>query len=152
MWEIDSLSQVFGFLYSAVFGFLCSAVYDILRAARAETKFSAVAVFFQDIIFSLICAVACFCLLLSVTGGDLRIFVFIGIALGFIACRLTLSRILIIVFSKIIKAAKWIYRKICGILQTVFAFADKSAGIFCGKTLVFFKFLSNTLKKLLKKK
>ena len=152
MWEIDSLSQIFGFLYSAVFGFICCAVYDILRAARAQTKFSAAAVFFQDIIFSSLCGISCFCLLLSITGGDMRIFVFVGIAVGFLVCRLTLSRVLLFVFTKILKAAKWIYRNICCALEMFFAFSDKAAGFLMKKTLKFCKFLSNTLKKLLKKK
>ena len=152
MWEIDSLSQVLGFLYSAAFGSICCVAYDVLRAVRAQTKFSAVAVFVQDIVFSVVCAFACFCLLLSVTGGDMRIFVFVGIAVGFLACRLTLSRVLLFVYSKILKAVKWLFRKICLCLRAVFTFIDKSTAFLKKKTLKFCKFLSNMLKKLLKKK
>ena len=61
MWEIDNLSQLLGFLYSVVLGIIFCLVYDVLRAFRAEIKFGTAAVFAADILYSVFCAVTCFC-------------------------------------------------------------------------------------------
>lgn len=101
MWEINNLSQLAGFANSFFFGCIFCVVYDIFRAVRAVAKQSTWAVFTEDIIYSLICAVAAFCLLLSVTGGELRVFVIFGLGCGFAAFRMTLSRFFLFVFKKV---------------------------------------------------
>ncbi len=152
MWEIDNLSQLLGFLYSAVFGLICCLAYDILRAFRAQVRCSAAAVFVHDILFSCCCAVACFCFILSVTGGELRAFVLIGAAAGFVLARITVSRFFLLVFSRAVRAVRFVYTKISalsarfsGLLGSVFNPLGKKVRKICGIFI-------NTLKKHLKKK
>lgn len=146
MWEINSLSQLIGFMYSALFGIICCLAYDLLRAFRAVTRPHNITVFIQDILFSVLCAFACFCLLLAITLGEIRIFVFAGIAVGFFICRFTLSKAFFFVFYK---GFKWAYRFLHMLgeyFKAFFAFADRSADILRRKVRKFCKFLLNKLK------
>lgn len=120
MWEISNLSQLTGFAYSALFGCIFCLAYDILTASRTVVKPGVWAVFAEDIIYALICSPVAFCLLLAVTGGELRIFVFFGLLCGFVLFRLTLSRFFLFVFEKafafsvlIISKIKALFNLIC---------------------------------------
>lgn len=126
MWEINNASQLMGFFYSVLLGIFYCLLYDVIRAIRAEIRSSSVAIFIGDIIYSLFCAISCFCFLLSVTGGELRIFVFLGIALGFIASRLTVSKPLHFILRKFVKMIYFVYRWISDILNRFFAFCEKN--------------------------
>ena len=101
MWEIDNFSQLTGVLYSAAVGAIYSFVYDIFRAARKTLRHSAALVFFEDIVFSFICAVSCFCFLLAISGGEMRGYVFFGILCGFTLFRVTASRFSLFIFKKL---------------------------------------------------
>ena len=116
MWEIDNLSQLIGFLYSAALGGFYCVAYDILRALRREINLGTAAVFASDILYSVLCAITCFCLLLSVTGGEPRAFVFAGAAVGFVIIRLTVSRVLVFVFSKMLKAGRFVFDRFSSLL------------------------------------
>ena len=152
MWEIDNLSQLLGFLYSAVLGCIYCMAYDALRALRAEIKFGTAAVFVSDILYSCVCAVTCFCFLLAVSSGQPRAFVFVGAGLGFILSRLTVSRILFFVFSKTIKAIRFIFKWISAILGRFFALIGSGTEGIIKKVQKICVLSSNTLKKHLKKK
>lgn len=152
MWEIDNLSQLLGFLYSAALGGVYCIVYDALRALRAEIKFGTALVFVSDILYSVFCAVTCFCFLLSVSFGQPRAFVFAGAALGFIATRLTVSRILFFVFTKVLRASKLVFRRFSALLSRFFVLIGSARERFIKKVKKICGLPSNTLKKHLKKK
>ena len=152
MWEIDNLSQLFGFLYSAALGGVCCLVYDALRALRAEIKFGTVSVFVSDILYSLFCAVTCFCFLLSVTAGQPRAFVFVGAAAGFVISRLTVSRLFFFIFSRLLRAARSALLWISSVLSRFFAVIGARTGRLIKKVQKICILPSNTLKKYLKKK
>ena len=148
MWEIDNLSQLIAFLLSVAVGCVFCLIYDIFRAVRKSFKQSGVAVFFEDILYSFICAVLSFCFLLSTTGGELRVFVFVGMGIGFSVCRFTLSRPIFSAMLFVLRFFRFLQGKISRLLSVITAATDKCGG----KIRIFFKFLINTLKKGLKKK
>ena len=152
MWEIDNLSQLFGFLYSAVLGCIYCTVYDALRALRAEIKFGTVAVFVTDVLYSFVCAVTCFCFLLAVSMGQPRAFVFVGIGTGFVLSRLTDSRVFFIIFLKIIKAVCFVFKWASAILSRFFALIGAQTERLIKKVQKICVLSLNTLKKHLKKK
>ncbi|MEE1238658.1 MAG: spore cortex biosynthesis protein YabQ [Acutalibacteraceae bacterium] len=152
MWEIDNLSQLLGFLYSAVLGGIYCMVYDVLRAFRTEIEFSTLAVCVTDVLYSLVCAVTCFCFLLSVTGGQPRAFVFAGAAVGFMVIRLTVSRILFFVFSKAIKGVSFVFDKISALFSRFFDVVGTETELLGKKAEKICVLSLNTLKKHLKKK
>lgn len=152
MWEIDNLSQLLGFLYSVVLGIIFCLIYDVLRAFRAEIKFGTAAVFAADILYSVFCAVTCFCFLLSVTGGEIRAFVFAGAAVGFTASRLTVSRVFIFVLRRTLRAALFLFNRISLVLGRFFTLISAKFDFLRKKAKKICLFLRNTLKKYLKKK
>ena len=57
MWEIDNISQLIAFLLSLAVGCVFCLIYDIFRAVRKSFKRNAATVFFEDILYALICGV-----------------------------------------------------------------------------------------------
>lgn len=133
MWEINNFSQLTGILYSAVLGAVYSFIYDIFRAARKTVKHTAAAVFAEDIAFSFICAVSCFCFLLGVSGGEARGYVFFGILCGFAAFRAAFSRFTLFIFKKLFYFLHFLYVKNKVFLQSVCSAVDAFVGFFYNK-------------------
>lgn len=103
MWEINNISQAVSFLYSIILGIFFSAFYDIFRSLRLLKKQTTLAVFLQDIIYFLIIAIVTFICLLSLTNGEVRAYILIGILLGFLLFLFTISKFFIIALSFILK-------------------------------------------------
>lgn len=103
MWEIDSSFQAVSFLYSVLFGVGYCFFYDLFRAFRKLYKPTAFSVFFEDLIYFSIISFLTFLLLMSLSNGEIRGYILIGIAVGFIICYFTVSRffveILFIIFK-----------------------------------------------------
>lgn len=151
MWEISNQLQLLSFFRASVLGGFYCLAYDLLRGYRKKYECSAMAVFFQDLIYFLLISPITFCFLLVTTNGELRLYIFLGVLLGFVLIRLTLSRLFVlavkIFFGFLLRISSLISKGI-----TVFsAFLDritvKSADILG----VFLKKCRNSLKKVLKK-
>ncbi len=143
MWEINNTLQMISFARSVFLGIILCLIYDILRIVRASFDFGKLTIFFQDILFSVFSSLVTFLFLLSLTNGEIRAFVIVGMGVGFLISRLTISRIFLNVgkfifirFKKLLKAfSEWFYK--------VFDNLEKNITIFFKKT-------SKTVKKLLK--
>lgn len=151
MWEIHSGDQAATLLWAAVLGAMLCMLYDIFRAWRkaAESRMLSVAV--QDIFFWLVSAVATFLFMLARTGGEIRLFVFFGMAAGFALFRFILSRFWIIPFLLLFRALKLVSIRINAlyivILTRLTAFFNRFFTL-CVKKL---KNMRKVRKKLLKK-
>ena len=145
MWEISSKFQLFSFIGALILGGIFSLFYDIFRALRKVKNFTYINIFLQDIICFAFFAVTTFVYLLSVTNGEIRGYVLIGIALGIILTYFTLSKYFLVILTwlfntikKIIKLfSSWFYR----ILEKIDMFLVKS-------TKNFFLYFKKGLKKL----
>ena len=73
-------------------GFLLGAYYDLFRVWRLWFSPRAVSIFFGDVFFCLSSVVAVFVLLLAITDGQGRFYVFLGIVIGFFAYRSLFGR------------------------------------------------------------
>lgn len=114
MWEINNITQSTAFLWSVLLGCALSVVYDIFRLDRMIFKRSVFTVALEDILFWVISAFSVFCLMLLTTNGQIRVFVLIGVFIGFIIFRLTFSRfidLLALPLKKVIRAIKKMYLK-----------------------------------------
>ena len=151
MWEINSVEQLLGFLYSAALGGIFCLGYDILRAVRAETLFSNFCIFVQDVVFSLASAVVCFLFLLGITGGELRSFVFVGLIAGFVAVRLTVSKIFFMILKRTVKFFYTLKKLISDLLCRIFSLLLAVSGKIKCK-LIFFQKIFKRCKKSLKNK
>ena len=133
MWEISNSLQLINFGWSVVLGIIFCIIYDVLRALRKVMSFSTVCIFFQDIFFSLMVAFAIFTFLLSVTNGELRGFIFVGIALGFFLSRVSLSILLVsflkwiigLVYGLFSFVSNWIYATFDHLTENIIKFCQK---------------------------
>ena len=151
MWEIDIKLQLINLLYSAVLGGFYCLLYDIFRAIRMTVKCSDIAVFIQDILYWSILAPITFCYLMIATNGQIRGYIILGIIIGFIFVRYTVSFILIKIYSLILKGLIWLFSVFTRIKSAVFNRILQIFDDFTKFIKKIFKKGINTLKKLLKK-
>lgn len=106
---ITNSGQLSGLFLSCGLGFLLGAYYDVFRVARLIMRPSKRAVFFQDLFFFLSSAVATFFFALTVTGGALRFYLFLGILIGFAAYYVTVGRLVVACAGAVVRAvlAAW---------------------------------------------
>ncbi len=152
MWEISNFFQVIGVLRAFVLGAIFCLVYDFLRALRKSGINSDSAVFWQDIIFFVFISPISFCFLLATTNGELRAYFFIGLLVGFIGFRLTLSFLALKVMLKIIFTYLKAFSKFKLVINHIFRRIYK---IYCLIHEIFRKNLLKLIicfKKLLKKR
>lgn len=143
MWEINNSLQILSFLRSILLGVLLCVLYDFIKSARLTVDFSDIAIFLQDIIYSCISAFVTFVFLLSVTNGEMRGYVILGVLAGFIIWRITLSRFLCKFLKFIFSGVKRLFDVISNWFYTEFDLITEKIVKNCKKTL-------KTVKKLLK--
>ena len=134
---IISLStQTKGFLFSLGFGVILGVFYDALRIIRLTLTEKKAFIPVFDIIFTLTAAVASFLFFLTVTDGEIRLYILFGELLGFTVYYLAFG-IIAVRFCE--KAAL----KIKSIIIKIFAFIFSPFAKLC-------RLLRKTLKKVCK--
>jgi len=101
MWEISSSRQLLSFLYAVVLGLLFSFVYDILKSYRIMKKSKDYWVLLQDIFYFFTLSVITFIFFLIFTNGEIRVFILLGLLLGFVLWRLTFSSFIVFILKKV---------------------------------------------------
>ena len=144
MWEINNSLQIVTFLYSCVLGLIFCLFYDILRAIRQTFKITFIVTFFQDIFYFIILAVITFIFLLSLTNGEIRAYVLIGILIGFLVSIFTFSKFFVKILKYIFLKVKVVLCYTSDLFNKLFIKADG----FIAKIL---KNIKNSCKKGLKK-
>lgn len=84
-------NQAVVFLWTVLAGVLIGMVYDLFRVFRKLTRPSNIVVFVQDIIFWIIVSLILFAILYISNDGAVRVYTFIGAALGAVFFFLTIS-------------------------------------------------------------
>jgi len=79
---LSIFDQLFAFIVTIGIGFLAGILFDVYRVFRGLWQPKKLGTFFGDILFWLIMTVLVFVLLLFGNWGEMRIYVFLGIALG----------------------------------------------------------------------
>ena len=119
MWEI-SLSQqvetvILSFLAGGFFGF----VFDTFKAFRSFFSLKSLGVFMCDILFFILISPMEFCFFVSRCNGEIRGFVLAVQLIGFIVCRVTLSKIylklLLFLFFTLNKVIRLLNNQVCKI-------------------------------------
>lgn len=94
------------FLGAAVLGMLLGAVFDMFRALRLTVRHNSVAVFFEDLAFTLLFGLSCYTFCTALCRGQIRIFVFLAAAGGFFVYIATLGRLIVRFNTWVVKFAK----------------------------------------------
>ncbi len=84
-------SQAAGFVAFFASGVLLSAVYDILRIWRALFRSEKRSIFMQDFLSMILAALFTFLVNLGVNGGEIRLYLLFGEALGWCAWHFTIG-------------------------------------------------------------
>ncbi len=109
----DQLRELF---LACGWGFWLGAYYDFFRILRQLLKPRTWQVFVQDILFFATSAPLTFLFCLAVNGGVLRVYVFIGIVLGFFAYRYTVGRAVVGLVTSFLnflsKVGEWVHNRI----------------------------------------
>ena len=111
MWEINNFHQWESFALSILVGACCCVIYDVFRLDRQLFKRAKLTVFFQDIFIWFLYSIIIFSLMLIRTNGEPRLFVFFGNFLGFLICRLTLSRLVMRLFAPLKRFSVFVRKK-----------------------------------------
>lgn len=125
-------AQTLLFLQSLAVGFMLGLCMEPLRIYRLMARPGTVAVFFQDIVYWFLCSACAFVFILTVNSGQLRVFLVVGIIIGFAVYFLTLGA-LIMKASKSIAAllrrsAACIDRKVMRPIAGAYVKTKKKAG------------------------
>ena len=91
--EITTIQQIQQLFLSCGMGFILGAYYDIFRVIRLIMRSGKKWIFAQDIFFFLTSAVFTFLFSLAVMDGMLRLYLFLGEAVGFAAYYYTIGRL-----------------------------------------------------------
>lgn len=120
MWEINNYNQIITFLLSLCLGAVFCTIYDIIRAIRKVCINSFWAVTITDILIWILYAFGTFIFLISRTNGEIRGYVLIGEALGFILFRISFSKLFFPFFSFIFIRISDISRIIMGCINSFY--------------------------------
>lgn len=128
------------FLYSVLLGAVCGVIYDAFRVFRVALRHNGIAVFFEDVLFCLICCVMLILFIFCANYGIVRWFSFFGWAGGFYVYYVTVGRMVIsaariitdfikgyiiypvkrviyLVFSALLRLLAWTYTKVIGYIR-----------------------------------
>jgi len=145
--------QMMLFLWSVVIGAGLGVGYRLFRIVRLTFPHGSVAVFFEDVLFSLIWGFVMFVFVMEFGRGNLRFFYIIGNAVGFILYLVTLGNIVNRIMRGIIGALKkivsFIFRTLVLPVNRFFvALYLMLKPIFCNLYLKLMKMLPKTKKSL----
>lgn len=140
--------QTWLFLWSCVLGVGLGIVYDMFRVARVVLKHRKEAVFVEDFVFTVFSALAIFVYCTEKARGEVRFYIILGAALGFILYILTIGTLVVTITKKIVMVI-W---KIIYTIYRIFLFPIIKFFVkYCQKSGVAFVKTATTLKNKLKK-
>lgn len=100
--QINSKHDFYTFLFAFLVGIFLSLIGDLISAFRKTTKSGKIAVFIQDIIYSIIAGISTYIFLFLRTNGIVRWYVLISIAFGFIFAKLLITKFSVKLFKKVL--------------------------------------------------
>ncbi len=81
------------FLYALGFGFLLGVLYGVFRAVRMLIPNSAGFLFFMDLLYFAVCTFLVFCFMLVTDSGRIRVYVALGMIMGWTVCYFSFGAI-----------------------------------------------------------
>lgn len=107
--ELTFAQQSIAFLYSILLGSVLGTLYGAFKILRLSFDFGKVAIIITDIIFMLLSAFSMFLFSLAFLLGFVRVYIFIGVIIGFLAYRLTIGKFLSKLYCPIILLIKKLF-------------------------------------------
>lgn len=95
--------QAYLFLISIAVGGVCGLVYDNFRVVRKLIKHKKINVYLEDGLFWIIVTGGTYYIFLHKNDGEVRLYMLLGIGLGFVVYILTISKIFVKIYSEALK-------------------------------------------------
>ena len=118
-------NQIGILFYALVAGIVVAFIYDLFRIKRKVVKSNVIIIALEDLIYWIIASIVLFLSIYASNDGESRGFAVIGFFLGALLYFLLLSRIVIFILIKILKAIKNVLSKFFQILLYPFKTAIK---------------------------
>ncbi|MBQ2295686.1 MAG: spore cortex biosynthesis protein YabQ [Clostridia bacterium] len=112
MSEITFFGQTGGLFSAIVMGVALCLFYDLLRIFRLAVPPGKILAFFEDVLWFFVAAVVTYLVCLAKCNGEVRSYVLVGEAVGFLLCRLTVSRGIMTAAKPSIRAVKKLARRL----------------------------------------
>lgn len=103
-------TQTIIFLQSLLLGAALGAVYDLFRIFRVAFPLPAGVIVAEDLLYFVFCGFVSFFFAMTVNFGQVRFFILLGEAMGFLLYYLTLGSLVMRCAQKILDALRWILR------------------------------------------
>ena len=126
---ISLSAQTAYFLWSLVLGAALGALYDIVRAARMVFRAGRIHMMISDVVFFMACGVLTVLFALPFNKGDVRAFILIGEAVGFLAYRLTLGSVMGKMYAILARLLRSFVQKIRRFLEKIFNYLLKATAV-----------------------
>lgn len=146
MISADLSNQINIFILSYVFGILIGLIYDIFKCFRIIGFSKNYMILIEDILFMLILGIATFFLSLSFNDGKIRLYIVFSEFISMIIYKITISKLLIYIFMKILIILNKIKQIIMTILKPISSFLNKNLLFILSNTKIFLNSIKNILK------
>ncbi len=118
-------NQLYIFLIYIASGMLIGIIFDIFRVLRKSIKTSNLITYIEDTIFWIIVGLFLIWEIFTISYGELRSYIFIGLLIGFVIYMLSVSKYFIKINVKIMSYVKKIILKILNIFKNILNFILK---------------------------
>ena len=112
-------NQAYLFLVFTLDGFIIGSIFDFFRILRKSFKTPNLVTYIEDIIFWILTGFLILYSIFTFNNGEIRFFMFIGIAIGIILYMLTLSNYLIKINLFIIQTIKNVTKNIINLPKKI---------------------------------
>lgn len=109
--------QLYCFFIFIIIGIISGLIFDIFRILRRTFKTKDFIIYIQDILFWILVGFLMLYGLCVYTNGELRLYLFLGVILGFLIYIVTVSKYILKVNIKIITFIKNIFKTIFNFLS-----------------------------------
>ncbi len=131
-------SQAVLFLIFSLNGIIIGLIFDFFRILRKSFKTSNFVTYIEDILFWIFTGISIIYFMYSFSNGSIRLYIFLGLILGFFLYILTISKYIINFFVFIIRILKNVVNKIFNIVYIPIKFIKS---FICSKIIKHFYIL-----------
>ncbi len=119
------MNQVYLFLIFIVNGVIIGILFDFFRILRKSFKTNDVITYFEDLLFWILTGFSILYFIFAFNNGEIRLFMFLGIAIGITLYMLIFSSLFIKINVTIITFFKKVFIKVFEIILIPFKFIKK---------------------------
>ncbi len=100
---ITLLNQIYAFGITMVAGAVAGVLFDLYRVIRFRVRPGKIVTHLGDLLYWVVLTIIVFVLLLAGNGGEVRIYVFIGLGLGYFFYQRLCSRFFLFLFRRLFR-------------------------------------------------